>query len=259
MRNFDLCDFCQSIGNEVLHRMDQVSIMLGLARRDVSRMEIAYNDTWPEQRFWSVLNIAASECKDWKTLTCNHLYPLADAMMGHVDAVTVTQLIKILQAAGQVVPSHVLGVHECVQWMLDYWRNQRTSTADRYFLLSPNCESHAIRQSSKKRISTCLSPTGAEGFDWRGWWMLQSVQDYAIAFQRQAITMTSIDLKPASAKPNTSVQILRYKGLCIRVTCTCLPDEKYRMRVDWVGGISRLNLNHCGLITEKAFTAQPAI
>jgi len=245
MSNLNLCDLSNAVGNEILCRMDEASVLLGLVQRDVSQSQITYDSVWPEQQFWSMMEVSKDVCQNLGKLTREYLYPLADSLSRSIEEVILTQLVKTLQIAKQIVPPHVLGLNKCAQWMTNYWQQQETSTVGRGFLLSPDCENRVLKSCSpqvKKMLNS-----------W-DWWMLGSLRDYVVAFQQQAITVTSSNLKLSKYDALTSERTLQYKDLCIQVTCICLPDERYRIQINWVGGITCLNLNHCGLIAEKAFT-----
>lgn len=273
MSSLDLRDLSQVVGDEVLHRMGQVSILLGLVRRDVSRSQVSFDEVWPEHHFWLTVEPTEYECNDLQTLTSLYVYPLVDALARFVDKTIVTQIVETLRAAKQIVP--VSGARECEQWVKYYWQSQRTSTAGRCFLLSPKCETHVLRRftsqpsESGPRMDACLSQK-KHVFDLHDWWMLSELKKYVVAFQQQAITVTSVNLQPCQKWHKTQLnkkldeslpdrcdfaQTLQYKDLCIQVTCTDLPKKKYGIRVDWVGSITRFNLNHCCLIAEEAFTA----
>jgi len=259
MSSLVLRELGQVVGNEVLCRVGQESIILGLVRRDVSRSQITFDNVWPKHYFWQAVELTGYECNDLFLLINRYVYPLVNALARSIDKAFVTQIVKILKAVNQIAPYSVSGAHECEQWVQRYWQAQRTSTAGRCFLLSSECEAHVLRcralklSKSDSRMDASLSRK-KHVFDLQDWWLLTTLEKYIVAFQQQAITVTSANLQPVSDRDSV-MQTLQYKGLCIQVTCTSLSEKKYGIRVDWTGSITRFNLNHCCLITEKAFMA----
>jgi len=246
MSNFDPVKLCEFIGNECIGKFSEAFCLAATVKRRL--VPISFERTLPDQRFWFEYGRGLKHATPTELLKDLH-----SAMAGFTRIIEdryIPAIVKTLKAAYQVMPIEIKGMASCGDYLLNHWTSQQTSLRGRTIIFSPGCFTpflSAGKEAMKGAFSRVTEPL-ADSF------LFQSLEEGIIAFQRDAITLTSYNiLEPTTLTSTKAVKTFCFNGLALRVTCEIA--ERLKVRLEWTGSISQINLNHCLFVPSESFLA----
>lgn len=169
-----------------------------------------------------------------------HIKPSVSKLVAQSQKTIYSHLITLLSDESSCVPSILLDSKQCIDWVERKFRYNRTRSNDRILLLTYNGHKQVVSNTHNSN-------------DWQ-FWIDPIIKEYSIAFQRDALTLTTFQL-PVD-RNRRCCRNIHHNGVGCRIYMAYNAVNKCtEVKLDTVMQLTKVNLLHCCLIPDNIFCA----